>query len=165
MSATPLAPARLLPARLLTALSLTLGLTVSFLVGATIGPPAPHASALVSAQRAGMAADWAASRKGSPYAYGAVGPNRFDCSGLTRWAYARVGKSLPHSSSAQAARVARVSRANARRGDLVFFYGSGGIYHVAIYAGRGWIVHASRPGTDVKRDRIWSSRVFFGRVR
>ena len=165
MSLTRRAPARLLPARLLTALALTLGLALSMMVGATIGPAAPHASALVSAQRAGLAADWAASRKGSPYSYGAVGPGRFDCSGLTRWAYARVGKSLPHSSSAQAAMVERVSRPNARRGDLVFFYGSGGIYHVAIYAGRGFVVHASRPGTDVKRDRIWTSRVFFGRVR
>ena len=38
----------------------------------------------------------AASRKGSPYVYGAEGPTRFDCSGLTRWTFARLGHSLAH---------------------------------------------------------------------
>ncbi len=160
MSAT-----RLAPVRLLTTLSLVLALAGSLLVLSAVGPMPPQASAFVSAAKADAAADWARSRKGSPYRYGAVGPRRFDCSGLTRWAYARVGKSLPHSSSAQVGKVDRIKRSNARRGDLVFFTSRGSVYHVGIYAGRGQIWHASVPGTPVKRDRIWSSSVFFGRVK
>ena len=94
-----------------------------------------------------------------------MGPRRFDCSGLTRWVYAHVGKSLPHSSSAQAGKVKRIKRSNARRGDLVFFYGHGGVYHVAIYAGHGYIWHAPYSGTRVRRDHIYSGSHFFGRVR
>ena len=97
--------------------------------------------------------------------YGATGPHRFDCSGLTRWAYARIGKSLPHSSSAQVSDVDRIKRSNARRGDLVFFYAYGGVYHVAIYAGHGYIWHAPHSGTRVRRDHIWTRSVFFGRVK
>ena len=63
----------------------------------------------------------------------------------------RIGKSLPHSSSAQVSDVDRISRSHARRGDLVFFYGYGGVYHVAIYAGHGYIWHAPHSGTRVRR--------------
>ncbi|MEO8107430.1 MAG: NlpC/P60 family protein [Actinomycetes bacterium] len=107
----------------------------------------------------------ARNQKGDPYVYGAVGPNRFDCSGLTRFVYQQAtGKSLVHSSSGQLRQVDRVSRKNARPGDLVFMYGSGGVYHVSIYAGKGQILHASRPGTNVKVDPIWTSKVYFGRA-
>ena len=57
------------------------------------------------------------------------------------------------------------SRSNARRGDLVFFYAYGGVYHVAIYAGHGYIWHAPHSGTRVRRDHIWTRSVFFGRVK
>jgi tight adherence protein C len=57
-------------------------------------------------------------------------------------------------------RVTRISR-----GDLVFFSSRGGIYHVAIYAGHNRIWHAPYSGTRVRRDKIWSGNVFFGRVR
>ena len=59
----------------------------------------------------------------------------------------------------------RVSKEDRRRGDLVFFYSRSGIYHVAIYAGRGYVWHASRPGTPVQRVKPWTSRVFYGRVK
>ena len=153
------------PARLLTTFSLVLGLALSMFVTTAIGPTAPPASAMITAATGERAVDWARSRKGAAYSWGAVGPNRFDCSGLTRWVYAHVGKSLPHSSSAQAANSVRISRSNARRGDLVFFYAYGGIYHVGIYAGDNMIWSASRPGTPVRKSRIWTSSVFFGRVR
>ena len=111
------------------------------------------------------AVDWARTRKGARYGYGGTGPHRFDCSGLTRWVYARVGKSLPHSSAAQANKVKRIKRSNARRGDLVFFYDNGGVYHVAIFAGHGRVWHAPHSGTRVHREHIWTRNVFFGRVR
>jgi cell wall-associated NlpC family hydrolase len=153
------------PVRLLTSLALVLGLTFTMFSFTTVGPNASGASAMVTAAKANAAADWARSRKGSPYVYGAVGPHRFDCSGLTRWVYARVGRSLPHSSSAQAGDVNRISRSNARRGDLVFFYSHGSVYHVAIWAGHGYVWHAPHSGTRVRRDHLWTRSVFFGRVK
>jgi cell wall-associated NlpC family hydrolase len=154
------------PARLLVSLSLAVVLAAAMFVTTTIGPTTRPASAVVTALRADHALDWAKTRKGSPYRYGADGPRRFDCSGLTRWSYARVGKWLPHSSSRQASRVHRIyHRSNARQGDLVFFYGYGGIYHVGIYAGHGYVWHAPHPGTRVHRSHIWTSHVFYGRVR
>ena len=56
-------------------------------------------------------------------------------------------------------------RDDMKRGDLVFFYGYGGVYHVAIYAGHGYIWHAPYSGARVRHDHIWTSRHFFGRVR
>jgi cell wall-associated NlpC family hydrolase len=157
---------RLAPVRLLTTFWVVLALAATMFAVTAVGPTTSRASAFVSAARANTAADWARSRKGSPYQYGATGPNRFDCSGLTRWVYARVGKSLPHSSSAQVRDVKRVwHRGNVRRGDLVFFTSRGSVYHVGIYAGHGYIWHAPYSGTRVRRDHIWSGNVFYGRVR
>lgn len=105
----------------------------------------------------------ARTRAGSPYVYGANGPRAFDCSGLTQWVYGRLGKRLPRTSDAQAGAVRRVGRP--RRGDLVFFHNGGNVYHVGIYAGNHTLWHASRPGHPVARERIWTSSVFYGRVR
>jgi cell wall-associated NlpC family hydrolase len=95
--------------------------------------------------------------------YGAAGPDAFDCSGFTLYVYAQLGISLPHSSAAQVAYTDRVS--DPEPGDLVFFTGSGGVYHVAIYAGDGMIWEAPHTGTVVSLAPIWSSSVFYGRVR
>jgi cell wall-associated NlpC family hydrolase len=107
----------------------------------------------------------AATRKGSPYAYGASGPRRFDCSGLTRWTFRKLGRRLPHSSAAQYGRVKHIRKSQRRLGDLVFFHDGGGIYHVAIYAGKNRIWHAPYSGTRVRKERIWTSAVWYGRVR
>jgi cell wall-associated NlpC family hydrolase len=105
------------------------------------------------------------SRRGSPYSYGASGPRRFDCSGLTMWTFRKLGRRLPHSSSAQYGRTKHI-RASARRpGDLVFFHDGGGIYHVAIYAGHNKIWHAPYSGTRVRKERLWTSAVYYGRMR
>lgn len=103
------------------------------------------------------------SRAGKPYVYGAAGPNAFDCSGLVQWTYRHVGKNLPRTSGAQAGATRRVGRPQV--GDLVFFTSGGRVYHVGIYAGNHTLWHASRPGVPVRRDRIWSGSVFYGRVR
>jgi cell wall-associated NlpC family hydrolase len=107
----------------------------------------------------------ARSQAGKPYVYGAAGPNAYDCSGLTMWVYRHVHVNLPHNSAAQAGRTRRISRAAARPGDLVFFTDGGGVYHVAIYAGHNAVWHAPYSGERVRRERIWTSSVFFGRVR
>ena len=157
---------RLTPARLLVTFSLVLGLAMSlFALSSTVSPTTPRASAMISAAKEGQALSWARSRKGARYQYGATGPHRFDCSGLTRWVYAHVGKSLPHSSAAQARRVVHITRRHARPGDLVFFSGYGGVYHVAIWAGHGYIWHAPYSGARVRREHLWTGHVFFGRVR
>jgi cell wall-associated NlpC family hydrolase len=150
--------------RLLTIGGLIAALTATLVAGSVANPAPSRASAVVTAVTADHAADWARSRKGSPYVYGANGPHRFDCSGLTRWVYARVGTPLPHSSSAQVGKVQRIKRSHARRGDLVFFYDHGAVYHVGIFAGHGNVWHAPYSGTRVRRDHIWTGEVFFGRV-
>lgn len=90
----------------------------------------------------------ALTRIGSPYVWGATGPNQFDCSGLVVWAYQQVGKTLPRSSQAQAQGGTPVSRENLQPGDVVVFYNDAS--HVGIYAGDGNIVHASTFGVPVK---------------
>ncbi len=107
----------------------------------------------------------AASKKGTPYRYGANGPRAFDCSGFTRWVFARVGKHLPRTSRAQAAFARHVRKSQRRTGDLVFFRSRGRVYHVGIYAGHNRIWHAPRTGERVHLERIWTRSVSYGRVR
>jgi cell wall-associated NlpC family hydrolase len=96
----------------------------------------------------GTAIQTALSKVGSPYAWGASGPNSFDCSGFTRYAFAAVGMNLPHSSRAQYGLGVPVSRAELQPGDLVFFaQGSSVIDHVGLYIGNGMMVHARTYGT------------------
>jgi peptidoglycan DL-endopeptidase CwlO len=84
---------------------------------------------------------------GDRYRYGGTGPNAWDCSGLTRGAWKHAGKKLPRTSQGQSHAGKKVSKANLRKGDLVFFYSSRS--HVGIYAGKGKVIHASRPGKPV----------------
>jgi cell wall-associated NlpC family hydrolase len=107
----------------------------------------------------------AASKKGTPYRYGAAGPRTFDCSGFTSWVFARVGRQLPHNSAAQRHAVRHITRAHRRPGDLVFFASHGRVYHVGIYAGHDRIWHAPHTGSRVHRERLWTRRVTYGRVR
>ncbi len=102
-------------------------------------PAAPVQAA--PAQNNGQAiVDAARSKIGAPYGWGAVGPNAFDCSGLTSWAYNQVGKSIPRTSQAQAAQGTPVAYSDLRAGDIVAFYS--GATHVGIYSGHGTVIHA-----------------------
>lgn len=85
---------------------------------------------------------------GAPYRWGAAGPNSFDCSGFTMFVYRQVGVSLPHSSRAQIGYGQRVSRADLKPGDLVFF--GSPIHHVGIYVGGNRYIHAPHTGDVVK---------------
>ena len=89
----------------------------------------------------------AKSKIGSPYVYGAAGPNAFDCSGFTSWVYAQAGKSIPRTSGAQASAGQRVAISDLQPGDIVVYYS--GASHVAIYAGNGQIIDALNSGTPV----------------
>jgi cell wall-associated NlpC family hydrolase len=89
----------------------------------------------------------ALSKVGSTYVAGGSGPNTFDCSGLTSFAYAAAGVMLPHSSRAQSTLGRRVERNELQPGDLVFYYSP--ISHVALYIGNGMIVHARTQGVPL----------------
>ncbi len=106
---------------------------------------------------------------GDPYSYGASGPNRFDCSGLTMFSYGRAGLSLPRTSSAQYRHVRHIKKSNIRRGDLMFFYNSGGVYHMGIFLGRdngsAYILHAPRTGSVVHRQKVWTTQWKAGTLR
>lgn len=104
------------------------------------------------------------SLKGVPYRRGGSTPRGFDCSGFTRYVYKKVGVSLPHSATAQMRKVRRISRGQARPGDLVFFRSGSRAYHVGIYAGGNRVLHSPRPGQRVKTVRIWTRNVSFGRA-
>jgi cell wall-associated NlpC family hydrolase len=92
---------------------------------------------------------------GDPYVWGAAGPNSFDCSGLTSYAWASAGVALPHSSAAQYGVGRKISRSEVRAGDLVFFYQP--IHHVGLAINNTQMVHASTFGVPVKIENIDSS--------
>ncbi|MFE9452909.1 C40 family peptidase [Streptomyces sp. NPDC006739] len=106
----------------------------------------------------------AASKKGSPYAWGATGPRRFDCSGLTLYSFKKAGKTLPRTAAQQYNKTRHISAGNRQAGDLVFFHSGSSVYHVGIYAGKGKIWHAPRTGDVVRLQKIWTSSVWYGRV-
>ncbi len=109
---------------------------------------------------------YAMAQVGKPYLWAAAGPNAFDCSGLTLMAWRQAGKSLPHWSVAQFAQSTRISAAQLRPGDLVFWGSTPGtIHHVAMYIGNGQIVHAPRTGQPVQVNSMyyWVPPDFFGR--
>jgi cell wall-associated NlpC family hydrolase len=85
---------------------------------------------------------------GKPYVWAAAGPGSFDCSGLTMWAWAKAGVSLPHLASSQQTMGTQVDRNQLRPGDLVFF--GSPAYHVALYIGSGMIIQAPNSGDVVK---------------
>jgi cell wall-associated NlpC family hydrolase len=130
-----------------------------------VGGLAFTAPAADAAPRADRIVKIAASKKGSPYQWGATGPNRFDCSGFTQFVYRKAGKKLPRTSSQQARATKYVRKSDRRRGDLVFFHNRGSVYHVAIYAGRNMVWHSAKPGTRVHKAKIWTGSVRYGRVR
>jgi cell wall-associated NlpC family hydrolase len=96
---------------------------------------------------AGAAIQTALAQVGDSYQHAASGPDAFDCSGLTSYAYAAAGISLPHSSGAQSQLGTQVSRAELQPGDLVFFYSP--VSHVGLYIGNGMMVHARTYGSPV----------------
>jgi cell wall-associated NlpC family hydrolase len=92
--------------------------------------------------------DAAMAQRGKPYVWAAGGPNSYDCSGLTAYAFRAAGINLPHSSRMQSRMGQPVSRDELQPGDLVFFYSP--VSHVGIYIGDGQMIHAPTSGDVVK---------------
>ena len=106
----------------------------------------------------------AAAQKGKPYRYGAAGPNAFDCSGFTSYVLKRQGIKLARTAAGQYRQTKRVSAMNAKVGDLVFYYNSGGVYHVGILAGKMKMWHSPHSGTVVKLAKIHGHNWRIGRI-
>ncbi|WP_038169508.1 C40 family peptidase [Tomitella biformata] len=94
----------------------------------------------------------ALTRIGTPYVWGATGPDSFDCSGLVQWAYKQVGINTPRTALQQSLGGTPVEQKDILPGDVVTFYGD--VSHVGIYAGNGMMVHASTFGVPVKVQEI-----------
>ena len=112
------------------------------------GPNAP----VPRPTRAERAAKAALSTVGTPYRWGGESPaTGFDCSGLVRWAYRRVGLDLPHNSYALYGVGRRVRETRMEAGDILFFDGLG---HVGLYLGNGRMVHSPETGRNVEVVRL-----------
>ena len=100
---------------------------------------------------------------GKPYVWGAAGPDSFDCSGFTQWAWRAGGVNLPHFSGAQYSSTTHIPLSEIQPGDLIFYESPN--QHVALYLGNGTIIHALKSGTPVKYDSLyfWDVAMFASR--
>ena len=102
---------------------------------------------------------WALAQLGDPYRWGAVGPDSFDCSGLTSSAYRAAGTAIPRTSRDQWNAGPHVDVSNLLPGDLVFYADDprdpATIHHVGLYIGNGLMVHAPHTGAVVMVASIW----------
>ena len=123
--------------------------------GSSAPPPATHSSVVsIALQYLGV-----------PYVWGGASPSGFDCSGLTMYAYAKVGVYLPHNAAMQYGMGTPVSRSQLAPGDLVFF---SGLSHVGMYIGGGRFVHAPHTGDVVKISSLseyWYAATYVGARR
>jgi cell wall-associated NlpC family hydrolase len=176
-------PAITRTARAVALAAASLGLTVTAL-GATSAPVHAETKAATTstaktsaktsprartARRVLTAKSIAMHQRGDSYAYGAAGPNRFDCSGLIYYSYRKAGFAVPRTSAAQAGATRRIAKQDMRAGDLMFFTGGSGVYHAAVFL--GWshghavMLHSPGSGQRVQVAVPWTSRWFGGTLR
>ncbi|MFF7331507.1 C40 family peptidase [Streptomyces sp. NPDC090306] len=140
-------------------------LTIAAVSGSLVVPGAAAHAAAATSTTSAKALKVAASKKGAPYRYGAIGPRSFDCSGLTQYSYKKAGKKLPRTAAQQYNKSRHVSAGSRKAGDLVFFHSGSSVYHVGIYAGKGKLWHAPKTGDVVRLQKIWTKSVWYGRVK
>ncbi|WP_327121903.1 NlpC/P60 family protein [Streptomyces sp. NBC_01341] len=117
----------------------------------------------VPASALGAAALAAAdTRVGKPYVRTATGPDSFDCSGLTMWAYAQAGANITRTTYTQINEGTRIARSQLKPGDLVFFNNTS---HVGLYAGGNSVLHAPYPGAYVRYESMSTIGSFQAAVR
>jgi len=99
---------------------------------------------------------------GWPYAWGGSSPTTsFDCSGLVQWVYGQLGVALPRTAQAQYDATDRISEADLRPGDLIFFAQTypdpnDWITHIGIYGGDGLMINAPQEGDVIKEVPVFS---------
>ena len=103
----------------------------------------------------------AESYMGVPYVFGGADPSGMDCSGFVMFVYAQYGVSVAHSVHMEDAAGVRISKADARPGDLVVF---DDLSHIGFYAGHGRILDAPDVGRNIQERAIWSSAVHYVRL-
>ena len=131
----------------------------------------PTASAAPTPAASGVRArimQIAASYQGIPYVANGYTPAQgFNCSSYTQWVYQQAGIDLGGAYTVtQYSRAQKITKAQAKPGDLVFFhnYPNNFIGHVGIYAGNGKMWHAPRTGRVVSLDAVYSDKVLYARV-
>ncbi len=119
-------------------------------------------------QTAARAIAAARTQLGKPYEWGATGPDTYDCSGLTGWAYRQAGLTLPRTSRQQWFAGPHPNLAELAPGDLLFWgpdrSNPQSIHHVSLYVGAGWMIAAPRTGTVVRLQPVYLGD-FFGVTR
>ncbi|MCU1346101.1 MAG: hypothetical protein JWL70_2367 [Acidimicrobiia bacterium] len=117
--------------------------------GASVARVSPLVPKVIAAARAQI---------GKPYVFAAAGPNSFDCSGLTLFAWATAGVTLPHFAAAQYDQLPHVPIGLRQPGDLIF-YGDP-IHHVGLYIGDDRMIQAVETGTNVRIGSIWRNDTY-----
>ena len=124
----------------------------------TTKPPNATVAAAIAAAR---------TKLGDPYLWGGTGPDAYDCSGLTQFAYGTAGVGLPRVAADQWRVGARVDLSNLLPGDLLFWATNPGnpatIHHVAMYLGGGMMIAAPHTGDVVKIQAVYSGVSGYGR--
>ena len=110
---------------------------------------------------------------GSKYKYGGTTPKGFDCSGFTGYVYEKAQIDISRSSTTQAKKGIQIKVKDARKGDLIFFTGTGRnkISHVAMVLSndsKGIVVIHSTTSKGVRKDNIthsdyWNPKILFAR--
>ncbi|MDZ5471895.1 C40 family peptidase [Bacillus sp. 31A1R] len=98
---------------------------------------------------------------GTPYKYGGMSPNGFDCSGFVGYVFKKAGEPIPRSSREIYKKGKNVAKKSLKKGDLLFFNTSGkGVSHVAIYVGKGQFIHSANKGVkiDSLSSTYWKTR-------
>ena len=131
------------------------------LTPAVITPAVGH----YSGNAAQIAIQVAKEQLGKPYVWGAAGPDSFDCSGLTMYAYGKAGIALPHYTGDQWNEGRHVSESELQPGDLIFFEANLG--HMGMYLGGGQFIHAPHTGDVVRIASLsgWYQQEYAGAVR